>query len=85
MLAAKALNDLGFTDVTAVDMKFAGWVKVNNPIKRSDLRRIRRGATFRSPPSILQWRIASMFMLCSLCWGHSLFLLFQASLHPLGR
>jgi rhodanese-related sulfurtransferase len=26
-LAAKALKDLGFTNVTAVDMKFAGWVK----------------------------------------------------------
>jgi rhodanese-related sulfurtransferase len=34
ILATKSLKDLGFTNVTAVDMKFADWVKAGNPIER---------------------------------------------------
>jgi rhodanese-related sulfurtransferase len=34
ILAAKSLKDLGFTNVTAVDMKMADWVKAGNPIER---------------------------------------------------
>ncbi|MBF0487241.1 MAG: rhodanese-like domain-containing protein [Nitrospirae bacterium] len=33
-LTVKALRDVGFTDVTAVDMKIADWVKANYPIER---------------------------------------------------
>jgi rhodanese-related sulfurtransferase len=33
-LAAKALKDLGFTNVIAVDMKFADWVKENYPVAK---------------------------------------------------
>ncbi len=33
-LAAKSLQDLGFTDVTAVDMKIKEWIKAGNPIER---------------------------------------------------
>jgi rhodanese-related sulfurtransferase len=35
-LAAKSLRDLGFTDVSAVEMRFpADWVKAGHPIERS--------------------------------------------------
>ena len=31
-LATKSLQDLGFTNVTSVDMKFEDWVKAGNPV-----------------------------------------------------
>lgn len=31
-LAAKSLMDLGFTNVTSVDMRFADWVKAGHPV-----------------------------------------------------
>jgi rhodanese-related sulfurtransferase len=34
ILAAKALNDLGFTNVTAVGMKFSDWVKEGYPVAK---------------------------------------------------
>ncbi|MBF0457223.1 MAG: rhodanese-like domain-containing protein [Nitrospirae bacterium] len=34
VLTTKALQDVGFTNVTAVDMKLADWVKANYPIER---------------------------------------------------
>jgi rhodanese-related sulfurtransferase len=34
ILATKTLKDLGFTDVTAVDMKIADWIKAGNPVER---------------------------------------------------
>ena len=34
VLATKSLKDLGFTDVTAVDMKMADWIKARNPVER---------------------------------------------------
>ena len=34
VLAAKALKELGFKNVTAVDMKFADWIKAGNPVER---------------------------------------------------
>ncbi len=34
ILSAKSLKDLGFTNVTAVDMKFADWIKAGNPVER---------------------------------------------------
>jgi rhodanese-related sulfurtransferase len=34
ILAAKSLKDLGFTNVTAVDMKIADWIKAGNPVER---------------------------------------------------
>ncbi|MBF0516662.1 MAG: rhodanese [Nitrospirae bacterium] len=33
-LTTKALQEVGFTNVTAVDMKIADWVKANYPIER---------------------------------------------------
>jgi rhodanese-related sulfurtransferase len=33
-LAAKSLQDLGFTNVTSVDMKFEDWVKAGNPVAK---------------------------------------------------
>lgn len=33
ILAAKSLKDLGFTDVTAVDMKMADWIKAGLPLE----------------------------------------------------
>ncbi|MBF0318252.1 MAG: hypothetical protein HQL01_00400 [Nitrospirae bacterium] len=34
ILTAKALQDVGFTNVTAVDMKLADWAKAGYPIER---------------------------------------------------
>lgn len=34
ILTAKALKDIGFTNVTAVDMKVADWVKAGHPLDR---------------------------------------------------
>jgi rhodanese-related sulfurtransferase len=34
ILTTKTLKDLGFTSVTAVDMKFADWIKAGNPVER---------------------------------------------------
>lgn len=34
VLTAKALQDVGFTDVTAVTMKMADWIKAGNPVER---------------------------------------------------
>jgi rhodanese-related sulfurtransferase len=34
ILATKALKDLGFTNVTAIDMKLADWVKANYPVTK---------------------------------------------------
>ena len=34
VLATKSLKQVGFTDVTAVDMKFADWIKASYPIER---------------------------------------------------
>ncbi len=33
-LATKSLQDLGFTNVTSVDMKFEDWVKAGNPVAK---------------------------------------------------
>lgn len=33
-LAAKSLQDLGFTNVTSVDMKFEDWVKAGHPVAK---------------------------------------------------
>lgn len=34
ILTTKALKDLGFTNITAVDMKVADWIKAGHPIER---------------------------------------------------
>lgn len=34
ILAAKALKDVGFTNVIAVDMKMADWIKAGYPVQR---------------------------------------------------
>lgn len=34
ILTTKALKDLGFTNITAVDMKIADWIKAGHPIER---------------------------------------------------
>lgn len=34
VLTAKALKDIGFTDVTAVNMKIADWIKAGYPVER---------------------------------------------------
>jgi len=33
-LATKSLQDLGFTNVTSVDMRFADWVKAGYPVAK---------------------------------------------------
>lgn len=35
-LATKTLMDLGFTNVTSVDMVFANWVKAGHPVEKSE-------------------------------------------------